>query len=225
MDGGRGLLLDFGGVLTTPVRAGMEGFDRRSGLAVGTCFGAVVRDPEGARLFAELERGGITQEEWNVRTAPLLGVAPDDLLRRVLADLRPEPVMLAAAQAARRAGVRVGILSNSLGLSPWNPYAEYELEKHFDAVVISEEHRLRKPDARLYEIALDALGVPAERVVFVDDTRRNLPPAEALGCTTVLAGPEPLVTRAATERALGVRLTAAAAADAAEDGGGGGGRA
>jgi epoxide hydrolase-like predicted phosphatase len=55
----------------------------------------------------------------------------------------------------------------------------------FDAVVLSCDHGVRKPDPAIYEIALREIGLPAAQCVFVDDIGGNLKPARALGMTTV----------------------------------------
>ena len=201
-----GLILDFGGVLTTSVAECALAFDRSCGFADGTLLSLIGRDPQGVALYEDLERGAITQDEWNAGTAALLGVAPDNLLGRVLRELRPEPSVVAAAQAARAAGVRVGILSNSVGMEPFDPYEGYDLHARYDAVLISEHHRARKPDPQLYRTMLDLMELPGEACVFVDDTPRNLPPAEVLGITTVLAV-SPAATVAAIESHLGLQLT------------------
>jgi putative hydrolase of the HAD superfamily len=200
-----GLILDFGGVLTTSISDCALAFDRRSGLADGTLLALIGRDPRGAALYADLERGAITQTEWNERTGALLGVDPAGLAARVLAGLRPQPALVGAARAARAAGVTVGVLSNSVGVEPFDPYEGYELDTGYDAVLISEDHRMRKPDPEIYRIMLDLMGLPGERCVFVDDTARNLPPAQALGVATVLAT-DPASTVAAMESLLGMPL-------------------
>lgn len=113
----KGLVLDFGGVLTTPLLPAALGFERRAGLAEGTLLTGLYLDPEAIRLTEELERGTLTQTQWNEAAADRLGIPPVNLMGRIFADLRPEPVMIAAAAAARRAGIKVGILSNSVGLT------------------------------------------------------------------------------------------------------------
>lgn len=45
-----------------------------------------------------------------------------------------------------------------------------------------------KPDGRAYRRVLDALGADAGRSVLVEDLAQNLPPAKALGMTTILVG-------------------------------------
>jgi len=203
----RGLILDFGGVLTSSVPACARSFALREGLAEDAFLHAIAVDPVGKALYADLERGAITQEEWNTCTGALLGIDGKDLLRRALQDLHPEPSVIDAAQAARRAGVKVGILSNSLGMEPYDPYAAYGFDELYDAVLISEYYKMRKPDPEIYRIMLDMMEMPAGELVFCDDTARNLPPAQDLGIATVLAV-EPAETIAQMESLLGLRLAA-----------------
>jgi putative hydrolase of the HAD superfamily len=198
-----GLILDFGGVLTTPLLPAVLAFEQREGLAEGTVINALYFDPEAAELSHRLERGAITQTEWNVHAARSLGVDADNLMARIFADLRPEPLMAAAAKAARQAGVKVGVLSNSVGLDPWNLYAGYDLDARYDAVVISEHHGMRKPDAEIYHLMLDMLDLPGESCVFVDDSAHYLSPAAELGIATVL-NEDPKTTITQLEALLGI---------------------
>ncbi|MFJ8164258.1 HAD-IA family hydrolase [Streptomyces sp. NPDC096136] len=201
-----GLVLDFGGVLTTPLLPAVLAFEQREGLAQGACLKALYMDPEGVRLTHELERGALTQTEWNEAAAPKLGVSPDNLMGRIFADLRPEQTMVDAAAAAIRAGIKVGILSNSVGLTPWNLYEGYELENLYHGVVISECHGMRKPDPEIFAVVLKLLEMTAEECVFVDDTEEYVRAAEELGFAGVHAlQPEHTVSR--IEDLLGVPLT------------------
>ncbi|MFJ3672537.1 HAD-IA family hydrolase [Streptomyces sp. NPDC090106] len=202
----KGLVLDFGGVLTTPLLPAALSFERREGLAEGTLLTALYLDPESIRRTEELERGTLTQSEWNEAAGKALGISPDNVMGRIFADLRPQPSVIAAAAAARRAGVRVGILSNSVGPAPWNLYDGYELEERYDTVVLSEDHGTRKPEPEMFRIVLARLGLTAEECVFVDDTEQHLAPAAELGFATVHAV-EPARTVAALETLLGLPLT------------------
>lgn len=214
----KGLVLDFGGVLTTPLVPAALAFEQRSGLPMGTLLSALYLDATMVRHTEELERGALTQDEWNTEAAARLDVEPDNLLGRIFADLRPQAELAAAAAAARRAGVKVAILSNSVGRTPWDLYAGHELDAHYDAVVISEDHGMRKPDTEIFELVLEKLGMAGSDCVFVDDTETYLPPAAALGFATVHAV-EPAKTVAALEDLLGTSL---AAADGSADGSAGG---
>ena len=79
----------------------------------------------------------------------------------------------------------MGVLTNSWGTDPYDPYASYHLDEHYDAVVISGEVGLRKPDPAIYLLAAEKLGLPASWCVFVDDVAANLPAAAELGMATV----------------------------------------
>jgi putative hydrolase of the HAD superfamily len=181
----RGLLLDFGGVLTTSVLDAIRRFCAESGLEPSTLLDAFRTDPVARQLLVDIERGAIIQEEFEVGVGRLLGVDHHRLVERMLASCEPEPVVLEAAERARAAGVRTGVLSNSLGLHPYNPYADWGLAERFDVVVISEETGTRKPEPAIYRLAVERLGLPFQACVFVDDLAQNLEPARALGMTTV----------------------------------------
>ncbi|MGW0859255.1 HAD-IA family hydrolase [Streptomyces sp. NPDC002690] len=202
-----GLILDFGGVLTTPLLPAVLAFEQREGLPQGACLSALYKDEKGVEITSALERGAVSQTEWNLFAGTMLGVSPDGLMGRIFGDLRPEPLLINAAAAARRAGVKVGILSNSVGLTPWDLYAGYDLEQLYDVVVISEQHLMRKPDQELFEITLKLMGLPASECIFVDDTEAYVRAAEQLGLAGV-HNQDPKQTVATLSDLLGVDLTA-----------------
>ncbi|MET9934847.1 MULTISPECIES: HAD-IA family hydrolase [unclassified Streptomyces] len=137
----------------------------------------------------------------------MLAVSPDNLMGRIFGVLRPQPVMIKAA-TARRAGVKVGILSNSVGFAPWDLYDGYELEGLYDVVVISEHHLLCKPDPELFEITLKLVDLPTPECVFVDDTLAYTQAVEKLGITGV-HNEDPAQTVNTLSQLLGTDLTAA----------------
>lgn len=181
----RGLILDFGGVVTTDLYAEMSAFSVREGLAPDAIARVLRDDPEGRKAFGAVEAGEITQREYEVIIGRLLGVDDHGLLARALSGLRPRPEVLDLIRRARAVGIRVGLLSNSLGEGEYDPYEGYDLDDIFDAVVISGETGLRKPDPAIYLIATEQLGVVPRECVYADDTAANLPPAEELGMATV----------------------------------------
>ena len=95
----------------------------------------------------------MSQREFEVTIGRLLGVDDHGLLTRALGGLRPRPEILNLIQRTRGAGIRVGLLSNSWGDGEYDPYAGYDLDSIFDAVVISGDTGTRKPDAAIYLIA------------------------------------------------------------------------
>ncbi|HEX6022616.1 MAG TPA: HAD family phosphatase [Solirubrobacter sp.] len=174
-----GLLIDWGGVLTTSLIAAFDAFSAREGLGEHAVREAFKHQPDARQALIDLESGEISLPEFEQRLGAALNVDPDGLARRLTADLRPDPAMRDAVRRYRDAGIRTALVSNS-----WrrDDYADLDA---FDVTVLSQEVGVRKPDERIYRIALDRLGLPAERCVFVDDLGGNLKPAKALGMTTI----------------------------------------
>ena len=56
---------------------------------------------------------------------------------------------------------------------------------HFREIFLSSAIGLRKPDAAAYDHVVQAIGVPAERIVFFDDLAENIDGARARGLTAV----------------------------------------
>jgi epoxide hydrolase-like predicted phosphatase len=196
-------LVDFGGVLTTNMWDGFDAFCRAEGLAEGAVR-RVFKEEEGAVADLRLlETGRITDAEFARRLGARLGIAETDgLIARMFAALEPEPRVLDAVLAARAAGVRTGLISNSWGTSIYDPGL---LDELFDATVISGEVGFHKPQPEIYLLAAKKLGVPPGDCVFVDDLRENVRGAEEAGMTAILhRDPEQTVTR--LEELLGVAV-------------------
>ena len=179
-----GLIVDYGGVLTTDVFASFRAFCEAEGLAPDTVRDRFREDPEARELLAGLETGKLGVAEFEPRFAALLEVQSERLIDRLFGGMDHDLEMLDGVRAARRDGIRTGLLSNSWGAA--TAYDPDLLEELFDAWVISSEVGLRKPDPAIYELAAERLGLPPERCVFVDDLPGNLKPARALGMATVL---------------------------------------
>lgn len=99
------------------------------------------------------------------------------------------PHLAQTVAALRKEGYRVGIVSNT-GRT-WGRYLrpiqdELGIGKYFDARVFSDEVRVRKPDRRIFERALDRLGLRPEEVVHVgDDVDADVAGAKALGMRAI----------------------------------------
>lgn len=87
----KGLVLGFGGVLTTPLLpAALASNDARESPREA-CSPASTSTPKGIWLTEELERGTLTQTQWNEAAAGRHGILPDNLMGRIFADLHPSP--------------------------------------------------------------------------------------------------------------------------------------
>lgn len=199
----RGLLVDYGGVLTTSVFGSFAAFCAAEGLAPERMRDAFRSDPRSRELLIELETGRLGERGFEAGLGDVLGLEPTGLIDRLFAGMAPEPTMVEAVAAAHAAGVRTGLLSNS-----WGEATRYDtptLQRLFDAQVISSREGVRKPEPAIYELAVQRLGLPPAQVAFVDDLPFNLKPARELGITTV-HHVDPEQTIAELEALLGVPL-------------------
>jgi putative hydrolase of the HAD superfamily len=204
----KGLLVDFGGVLTTNVFVAFRDFCEREGLDPETVRRAFREDPAALGELRRLERGEISEDEFAERFGAMLGIERiDGLVDRMFAGMSPDHAMIDAVRAARQGGVRTGLISNSWGAGR---YDRITLDELFDEVVISGEVGINKPEPQIYELAAERVGLAPRECVFVDDLRENCDGAEAVGMTAVLhRGVEQTLPE--LERLLGVPLREARA--------------
>jgi putative hydrolase of the HAD superfamily len=200
--GYQGLLVDFGGVLTSNLFDSFRAFCELEGLEPEEVGRRFRHDQACRELLIGLETGALPEEEFEPRFAEALGVAPVSLIDRLFAGSGPDEPMLDAVLRARKAGVRTGLVSNSWGT---RRYDRRRLAELFDGVVLSGEVGIRKPAPEIYELGAQSIGVPASGCVFVDDLPFNLTPAAELGMATVHHRTA-TETIAELERLLGVGL-------------------
>ncbi|MEA2145437.1 MAG: putative hydrolase of the superfamily [Solirubrobacteraceae bacterium] len=201
-DGTRGLLVDWGGVMTTNLFTSFASFCEGERLQAQALVHQLRDDEQSRSLVIALETGELDEGEFERAFAERLGVSADGLVDRLFAGSAPDPDMQTAVLRARRSGIATGLLSNSWGT---RRYPRERLTELFDAVTISGDVGLRKPAPEIYALAARRIGVAAERCVFVDDIPANLEPAARLGMSTVHHRAS-AHTIAELERLLHVRL-------------------
>jgi len=177
-----GLLIDWGGVLTTNLFTSFRDFCMKVGIDPQTLRDRFSSDPSFRKLLIALEKGQLDEGEFEQELAPLLGAEPDGLIDGLFAGVKPDEPMVEAVRRARAGGIRTALVSNSWGV---HRYPHDLFEELFDGVVISGEEGTRKPARRMYELGAERAGLAAEQCVFVDDLPFNLTPAEELGMATV----------------------------------------
>jgi putative hydrolase of the HAD superfamily len=205
------VVFDYGGVLTTPLSSTTGSWLRADGIDPDG-FAALMRswlgrDAEPGNPIHLLETGELEVAEFERRFAARLvaadgrPVVAEGVLSRLFAAMTPSDEMLDLVRGLRKLGLRTGLLSNSWG----NDYPHDTLAELCDVVVISGEVGLRKPDEPIYRLLLERLGLPAERVVFVDDFTANVRAAQKIGMHGI-KHVDPASTRAALADLLGETL-------------------
>jgi putative hydrolase of the HAD superfamily len=176
------LLIDWGGVLTTNLFASFHAHCVSAGIDPQLLAERFRTDPEARELLIALEKGQLAEQDFERQFARLLEVGPEGLIDGLFAGVQPDEAMVAAVRAARAAGVRTALVSNSWGV---HRYPRDLFDDLFDGIVISGEEGIRKPSRRMYELGAERAGVLAAQCVYVDDLPFNLTPAEELGMATV----------------------------------------
>lgn len=211
----RALISDWGGVLTSPVRNSVSEWiaaERLDEQQYRTVMRAWMRGAYGEGTenpIHALERGEVQAAEFERRLAAELRtvdgapVVAEGLLSRMFGGFEPVEPMFDVLRLAKGGGVRTALLSNSWG----NSYPTERFAELFDAVVISGEVGMRKPEERIYDHTLAAVGLPPDACVFIDDMRQNIEAAEAAGMIGI-HHTDPETTIARLEDLFGITLRA-----------------
>jgi len=77
--------------------------------------------------------------------------------------------------------IRIGCLSNTNALHAERHWTEFGIADLFEDRFLSHEMGLLKPDLAAFEYVVEALGCPAERILFLDDNQINVEGARAAG--------------------------------------------
>ncbi len=212
----RGVITDWAGVLTTPILPTVQAWIQADDIDWASyrtvmrtwVFDAYRQDGSRNPIHA-LERGECSGAEFErLLAAELLRidggpVVADGLLRRMFAASLPVPAMYDTIRALRGAGFSTALLSNSWGC---DEYPRADFPALFDAVVISAEVGMRKPEPGIFRYAAGTLGLEPAECVFIDDVEANVNAAVACSMTGVLHT-DVAATAAALQDLLGVPLT------------------
>ena len=182
------LIFDFGNVLVNlHSEAELRELLAQLGQPASGTMADMLLMPGGSDVFWDVMRGKTTEaemwqmiaDEWNI---------PFDLAKKVMKDVaapnRPNMPLIEYIEGLK-GDYKIGVLSNAGDatlerLLQWYPYDQF-----VDVFIISAEVKLAKPDAEIYELALNFLNAKAEESLFVDDLIENIKAAEELGITGI----------------------------------------
>jgi putative hydrolase of the HAD superfamily len=181
----KGVLWDFGGVLSTSPFDAFGAYEVANGLEAGFIRRLNSTNPD-TNAWAQLERSEVDLEtfarlfeaEAEAAGGKVEGAA---LLAGLQTEIRP--AMIEAVRRCREQMMKTALLTNNFSAgngSMWEGVPEL-----FDVIVESSQVGYRKPDPHLYAIALEMLDIEPAEAVFLDDLGINLKPARALGMHTI----------------------------------------
>lgn len=164
------------------------------GVLVGQGFWAVYRkaggDPVADAEFIDhwinrANLGEVTQPEFRQAMADKIGISVDRYVSEYNKDEVPNPPIFEFIKQELKPKYKIGLLSNAnVGVIPRR--IPPDLLSLFDAVVVSGEVKLLKPDPAIYRLTAERLGVSPQEAVFTDDHDRYLPGATEVGMHTIL---------------------------------------
>ena len=189
------VLFDFGGVFTeSPFLAAHEAGEELGidvDVAFDLCFGTYHDD--GDHPWHRLERGEMTLEDARRTLKEMAAergfeVDPVEFLFRLARDDEQREPIVQRALAIKATGMRTACVTNNILEFGDGWKSLVPVDELFDAVIDSCETGVRKPDPRIYRLALDAVDVDAEAAVFLDDHPANVAAAEAMGMRGIVVG-------------------------------------
>jgi putative hydrolase of the HAD superfamily len=179
----RAVYFDLGGVIVrTEFQAPRQHLAERFGMEydglVKLVFGSETAGKASLGLISEDEHWAVVARRLHLPESETQAVI-DDFFAGDVTDLHLLDLM-----RGLRKQYKVGLISNAWsGLRPW--IVSKKFEDAFDSMTISAEARVAKPDARIYRIALEKLGVAPAESVFLDDFLENVVGARAVGMQAI----------------------------------------
>jgi len=179
----RAVVFDVGGVLLrTEDPAPRRALEQRFGLPAGALADLVFNNP--VSLAASV--GKATPREIWEYVGQKLGLGPrslEQVQREFWAGDRWDQALIGFVKGLRPQR-RTAVLSNAWS-DAREAFGPLVASGAFEAMFISAEEGLMKPDPQFFQLALDRLGTRAEEAILVDDMPINLQSASALGIRTV----------------------------------------
>ena len=184
MSNQKAVIFDWGGVLmrTTDLSPRLY-WDQELGLAPGTVESIV----HGISAWKQAQRGQITLEAYWQQVGNELKIPPSRLMELREDFYRGDQLdtdLIELIKEIRADEVRVGLLSNN-SLDLIDVLDELGIARLFDAIVISAQIGIMKPDKRAYKAILDALDAEPSRSIFIDDFVQNVEGARRIGMSAV----------------------------------------
>ena len=184
---------DFGGVLIHALVPAIHVQAERHDVEPAAMLEVLMGDPDvdGDHPWHRAERGELDVTEIQGQLDPYAtahGVTlHGDEIDVILGpkDYGVQDVLLARITSLRDEGYRTALVTNSFREFRQTLEELLDLPQLFDVVVDSSQVGARKPSARLFEILLDRLDLPADRVLFLDDFAGNIAGAQAAGLRTI----------------------------------------
>lgn len=136
-------------------------------------------------ICRRLDLDEITLEQYYQELAKAANMSTEQAKQQMEAEVAINTPLLDLADELRAKGVNVSVLSND-GSSLRNYIDGLGIADHFDAIFVSGELGMMKPDQRIYEYVAHNLALEPGQILFVDDKQSNVDGALRAGVRAVV---------------------------------------
>jgi epoxide hydrolase-like predicted phosphatase len=188
----KAILFDYGSVIEGPLdQAGFEAdlaaLAQRYGFSTGQ---ELWNHLYVCDAWEQAKRGQMTREEYWIERLAALGIHDQEQRELFKVRLHRNRGILAEMPPLLRElreRYRLAVISNTSRRNLGEYLAiQRGLDGLFDVVVSSADAGIAKPDPKIYQMALQLMGIAPQEALFIDDLERNTLAAEALGIPSIV---------------------------------------
>ena len=194
------VIWDFGGVITSSPFDAFNAHEAAHALPHNIIRQINAINPD-TNAWAQLERSEVDGANFDALFAAEAAALGHDIRGSVVLELLSgsvRPRMVAALDACRAAGLKLGCITNNApvgegaGMSSDRAASERvaAVLARFDHVIESSKAGVRKPNPRIYRMMTETLNVAPEACIYLDDLGINCKPAALMGMTAIKVGGE-----------------------------------
>jgi len=175
---------DFSGVILQPLVADPHAYIASE---LGVPAEEIRKYFDGVRNF-RLDLGEESEQDFYMRMIKELGLSADDrkIFEDYLFDLYEVNRELIDFIKQSRPKIKPALCSNFSGTLRPLIRDKYKIENLFDVIVVSSEVKMLKPQAEIYQLTLQQLGVTPQEALFIDDQEKNVEGAEVVGMRGII---------------------------------------
>lgn len=131
------------------------------------------------------DSAAISESEFIKRICQQIGFPPKEIRNGILAHVVLDKQVVELIRSVRQKDYKIGLLTNFI--AQWlRPILDFhKLNELFDAMLISSEHRLIKPQREAFEKILQMLQTTPEKTLFIDDRKVHVTAARNLGFDSI----------------------------------------
>lgn len=147
------------------------------------------KEDENWKLYKESahkwDRGEMTLDEVYKVLSKITGIPADQIWEKfyLKADLNRDVIKI--IKKLKR-NYKIFLFSNFISELIRKLLSNHNITDCFDEIIISSEHKMKKPDVEFFNLLLRISNVKKNEILLIDDRKDNIDAAKAFGITTIL---------------------------------------